>query len=912
MMDACILACLLGAAAPIAQPSLEPGKPNVVTFPPVRARYVRFVIHASSRGQPCIDELEVYGPKDKRNLALAKHGAMASASSCLPGYAIHKIPHLNDGLYGNSHSWIAAGTSGEWAQIELARPADVSKVVFSRDRLGRYRDRVPTRFEVRLSLDGRRWKTVAKVTGRVVLPPDRPAPPDPDRTAALEAFRRGDWLRYALLCEKRSWRPLDKSDPVGRVLNQMADMIARFSAKGLNVSKERQELAELRRRHQAARRNGIEPAAERTLFLDARFAKRRLFLRDPELMPMGKILFVKRHPFEPSHNYSVLLDAKGASGGAVCVLRVPRRDGRFEPKGAKVLRLFEAGSGIARTPMASFSAQEVYFAYRRSRKDRFHIMVMRSDGSRVRQLTDGPFHDFWPCPLPDGGIAFISTRCRARFLCWRPQAFVLFRMDADGSNIVALSHANLSEWAPSVMRDGRIIWTRSEYLDKGADFGHTLWAIRPDGQHPELIFGNNTRNCYANGREVPGTNEICCTLISHGGDLNGPVALIDVYRGRFNPAAVTNITPDVQPHYHMSWARRACFRDPVPVSRNYFLCSHAPEDRFGLYVIDRFGNRELLHLDPTIGSMCPTPLRPVSPPPVLSAAGTSNGREARSGRFVLADVYQGLAPTVKRGRVKYIRVCQEVRADLIQLPNGEYQKDHRPFQDWYATPIHKVRGPYGWPTYVAKGTFGVVPVEEDGSASFFAPAGKVLYFQALDGNFNEIQRMRSVVQLQPGEARGCVGCHENRMATPPLRRVSAACREPRRLSPPPWGCGPFSYETVVQPVWDAKCVRCHHAGHKRKIDLRGTRDADKVPASYRTLISKGLVHYFDCTWGREHGKAAPLTFGTVKSRLWRVLGPGHHDVRLNADDARRIKCWIDLNCPLWPDYVFRPHRRNEG
>ena len=58
------------------------------------------------------------------------------------------------------------------------------------------------------------------------------------------------------------------------------------------------------------------------------------------------------------------------------------------------------------------------------------------------------------------------------------------------------------------MRDGRILWTRSEYLDKGADFGHTLWAIRPDGTHPELVFGNNTINCYANGREVPGTSEI--------------------------------------------------------------------------------------------------------------------------------------------------------------------------------------------------------------------------------------------------------------------------------------------------------------------------------------------------------------------------------------------------------------------
>ena len=50
---------------------------------------------------------------------------------------------------------------------------------------------------------------------------------------------------------------------------------------------------------------------------------------------------------------------------------------------------------------------------------------------------------------------------------------------------------------------------------------------------------------FANGREVPGTHEICCTLISHFGDLNGPIALVDIDKGRFNPKAITSITPEV-------------------------------------------------------------------------------------------------------------------------------------------------------------------------------------------------------------------------------------------------------------------------------------------------------------------------------------------------------------------------------
>ena len=105
---------------------------------------------------PCLDELEVYGIDGETNLALAQREARASASSCLSGYPIHQVRHLNDGQYGNSHSWIAAGQNGEWAQIELPAPATVAQVVFSRDREGRFRDRLPTQVEIQLSLDGQR------------------------------------------------------------------------------------------------------------------------------------------------------------------------------------------------------------------------------------------------------------------------------------------------------------------------------------------------------------------------------------------------------------------------------------------------------------------------------------------------------------------------------------------------------------------------------------------------------------------------------------------------------------------------------------------------------------------------------------------------------------------------------------
>lgn len=873
-----------------------PDQPNTITFDPVEARYVRLYMPGTTNPQPCLDELEIYSPDSDSNIALASKGAKATASSCIEGYAIHQVSHLNDGLYGNSHSWIPAGTTDEWAQIELPKTTIVSSVVFSRDRLEHYSDRMLRCAEVWVSVDGVNWQTVASVGLNLF--------------GSGKDIKESDLLRYAFECENITWQQYDKTDCIERVFNQTQEMIKRYGAEGLNVTNELIELANLRNE---AKTLDNSPIAKQEFYIKVRMMKRKLFLRHPSLAPLEKILFVKRNPYEPSHNYSVILDATGAPGGSICILEIPRIDGRLEPGQAKVITLFDAGNGVARDPVISFDARKIFFGYRKSMatSDYFHLWSMNTNGSGLKEITSGPFHDYFPCPLPDGGLSFISTRCKGRFLCWRPQAFVLFRMELDGTDIQPLSYANLSEWSPTMMRDGRILWTRSEYLDKGANFGHTLWAIRPDGTHPELIFGNNTTNCYVNAHEVPGTNELVCTLISHGGDLNGPIAIIDTSKGKFNPEAITNITPDVAPRYDMDWAWCRCFRDPFPISKDFFLCSHAPDDnRFGLYVIDRYGNREVLYFDSEFGSMAPRPLQPTNPPPVLYRNINNVAAESNQGVFSVADVYMGIEHAVERGTAKYIRVCEEVKSNLALLPNGEYQNDHPEFEDWYASPTHLVRGPYGWPSYVAKADLGIVPVEKDGSASFYAPAGKVLYFQLLDENFNELQRMRSVIQLQPGEKRSCIGCHEDRNSAPPSTKSvhTALRREPDKLQAPHWGAVPFSYEKIVQPVLDRKCASCHNANHSLGINLTGELDGYGIPASYRTMIEKGLVHHFDFDWGARHHKAEPRTFSSLNSKLWQVLDAGHHDVSLTSEEIYRIKCWTDLNCPLWPDYVYRLDR----
>lgn len=933
------LAITPARSAPPSPVTILADQPLALTFDARLARFVRVLIHRSAGGEPCIDEMEVYGPDGADNRALVSNGAKASASSCLPGYSIHRVEHLNDGRYGNGRSWIAAGLTGEWAQIELPKTAKIDRVLISRDREAVYRDRLAVDVEVLVSQDGQTWSSATRVRGQ----PAEPTPSGGEYVAPYELPAQPKWdelIAYAFACERHTWDRLSPDDhlsplrtdrpalpggktywgrlarmpPIARTLAQFEELVERLAAKGLDVTAEQRELAELRRRHAGLpTETAVHVAAESDLYYGARLAKRQAMLRDPDLAALTRVLFVKRHPYHASHNYSDVLDSRFESGGGVCVLEIPRISGRLEPAAGKVVTLADASHGIARDAVADFDGTTVYYAYRPERSavagwsPYWHLMSIQADGTGQRQLTDGPYHDFHPCPLPDGGLAFVSTRVEARFLCWRPQAFVLHRMDADGSRVRPLSFANLSEWSPTTMRDGRILWTRSEYLDKGADFGHTLWAIRPDGTHADLVFGNNTPNCYVHGREVPDSDEICCTLFSHGGDHNGPIGLVDRGQGPFDTSAVTNITPDVRPHYNMSWPRYECFRDPTPISRDYFLVSHAAADRFGIYVIDRYGNRELLYLDPAIDSACPTPLRPTPKPPAL--ASTLDAALAKRGlaELSLVDVYQGLEGRVRRGEAKYLRVCQEIRADLVKLADGQCRADHVDFEDWYATPTHKVRGPHGWPSYVAKASLGLVEVAEDGSARFEVPAGRTLYFELLDEHFNELQRMRSVVQFHAGERRSCIGCHESRRTGPPLE-VASAHQPAAVLKPPPWGDQPFAYERVVQPVWNAHCVRCHDGSQKGRIDLTANLDADKVPASYRALIEGGWVHYFDCSWSLRHHKAEPKSFGTLESKLWRMLDSGHHEVRLSDDDAHAVKCWIDLNCPLWPDYRRRSER----
>ncbi len=162
---------------------------NTERFFPVMAKHLRFTVLATSDAEPCIDELEVFASETREdeapaeplprsgdqaperlggslalpNVALATTGTKATASGTYPNSDIHKLEHLNDGLYGNSKSWISNEKGRGWVQLEFPEPHEISEVRWSRDRAvpPQYADRVATQYTIETSLDGQTWTKVA-------------------------------------------------------------------------------------------------------------------------------------------------------------------------------------------------------------------------------------------------------------------------------------------------------------------------------------------------------------------------------------------------------------------------------------------------------------------------------------------------------------------------------------------------------------------------------------------------------------------------------------------------------------------------------------------------------------------------------------------------------------------------------
>ena len=131
-------------------------------FAPVRARRLRFTVLATNGLGPCLDELEVFDTRE-RNVA---RDAKVTTSGDILVPDRHDPAYLNDGQYGNSRSWLGNADNSGWVELEFAEVAEIDRAVWSRDREGRFEDRMTTEYRIETSLNGDDWRLVADSTDR--------------------------------------------------------------------------------------------------------------------------------------------------------------------------------------------------------------------------------------------------------------------------------------------------------------------------------------------------------------------------------------------------------------------------------------------------------------------------------------------------------------------------------------------------------------------------------------------------------------------------------------------------------------------------------------------------------------------------------------------------------------------------
>ena len=199
---------------------------------------------------------------------------------------------------------------------------------------------------------------------------------------------------------------------------------------------------------------------------------------------------------------------------------------------------------------------------------------------------------------------------------------------------------------------------------------------------------------------------------------------------------------------------------------------------------------------------------------------------------------------------------------------------------------------------------GTTPVEADGSAHFTVPAGKEVFFQALDADGLAVQSMRSGTQFQPGETHVCSGCHEPKGRSPLVMKCSplAMRRSSSKLNPDVDGTNPFSYPRLVQPVLDRHCAACHaqHADKASRLDAGLVHApaggymnfATTYYASYLSLAPKFGFYDYGQGNGRSH-RTTPGEFGARASKLYALLSKDHYGVKLSPEEMHRLTVWLD-------------------
>ena len=654
------------------------------------------------------------------------------------------------------------------------------------------------------------------------------------------------------------------------------------------------------------------------------------------------------HNMFPAYNGEISDKTKYTPGGAVKVLNL---------KTGEVTTLLEDADGLYRDLEVSYDSDRILLSYREDRDSTYNIVEYTLSDDRLsvvgtKQLTSLSTADGMdPLYMPSGNIVFSSTRDPKYVMCNRHISANLYRMEADGANIVKITSSTLFERPTDVLPDGRILYDRWEYNDRDFASAQGLWTVYEDGTKQDTYYGNNSpTGATIEAKAIPGTQKVIATLSSCHDLSWGAIAIIDRAKGVDGsapvemtwPASVKDKIGDPGKDANNIDAYKSLsvkYEDPEPLSENQFLVSRMlpGSQKMGIYLVDTYGNELLLYEDAT--DMSAFDARLITPRGKENVTSERRNYKDAVGTFFVQDVYQGThMEGVERGSVATLRIVESVDkkyVDQSYLWQGEGQQN--PGVNWHSFEVKRV--------------IGEVPVYADGSAYFEVPQDAFVYFQLLDADGKMIQSMRSGTLVQSGEQTGCVGCHEDKRTAPSTatgKDTPMALKANVKTVPNPdyvEGSGlpktvavntpdvpkkrvidfesgtdtlvdwkttdlpTMNYLTEVQPIFTKNCLTCHGYDTK-EADLSLVPDKDVIfNASYMNLWvdrNKSGVMFENLVGAIGGGDSAfynAKSWGSYNSPLvTKIFEDESHASLLTDAEKRRIAEWVDLNGTYYGDY----------
>ena len=420
-------------------------------------------------------------------------------------------------------------------------------------------------------------------------------------------------------------------DPVDVVLRRTAALLADMKTRGIgDLTDAEQHLTALEKA--AATIDPTQAEARYLLYADACRLRRQIAFRNP-LLDFNALLFAKHHRAIYPHMCDQYYGIAAMPGGGLYVLSDPfgsnpqLRDvladsvvgsGRLTGQrlsggpnklwniaydGMGNLSGEETVGGSFLSPDLSYDGQTIVFAYVECTGDRhhahhtdptrghwaegrsYHVFRVNVDGSNLVQLTDGSWNDFDPRWLPSGRIAFVSERRGGYLRCGRVcPTYTLYDMAADGGDIRCLSPHETNEWHPSVTHDGRIAWTRWDYVDRHFSAAHMPWITTVDGCDPRPIHGNyawrgSRPDMELNLRAIPSSPKFVATAAPHHGQAFGSLVIIDPRVGDDDGGSpLKRLTPDAG-FPETSDGGTETYGSAWPLSEDYHLCVYDANTR---------------------------------------------------------------------------------------------------------------------------------------------------------------------------------------------------------------------------------------------------------------------------------------------------------------------------------------------